>query len=195
VRPTRPRSRQPTILAVGCALVTLALGLAGDHTAGGIDDAARSGIAGWPHGVLRALVLPTEPYVLLPVLALLVIWCLRASRPWDASFVALGPAVAVAANTWLLKPLFDRWKGDTLVYPSGHTVSLVATLVVVFVLVHGQARTITAVVGAALLTGATIGMIGLGYHYLTDIVGGTFFAVFVVLAVRGSLARLTHGTV
>lgn len=197
MRPTRSRSRQPTILAVGCALVTLALGLvfAGDHTAGGIDDAARSGVAGWPHGVLRALVLPTEPYVLLPVLALLIVWCLRTSRPWDALFVVLGPAIAVAANTWLLKPLFDRWKGDTLVYPSGHTVSMVATLVVVFVLVHGRARAITAVVGAALLTGATIGMIGLGYHYLTDIVGGTFFAVFVVLAVRGLVTRLTRGTV
>lgn len=185
------RVRQPTTLAVVCALFTLALGLAfaGDHTAGGIDDAARSAVTGWPHGVLRVLVLPTEPYVLLPALALLVVRCLYASRPWDALFVALGPAVAVAANTWVLKPLFDRWKGDTLVYPSGHTVGLVATLAVVFVLVRGQARTITAVVGAVLLTGAAIGMIGLGYHYLTDVVGGTFFAVCAVLAVRGLLTR------
>jgi membrane-associated phospholipid phosphatase len=186
------RSRRPTILAVVCVLVVLALGLvfAGDHTGSGIDDAAQSATVGWPHGVLRALVLPTEPYVLLPVLALLVVWCLYTSRRWDALFVVLGPAIAVAANTWLLKPLFDRWKGDTLVYPSGHTVSMVATLVVVFVLVHGQARTITAIAGAVLLVAVTIGMIGLGYHYLTDVVGGTFFAVSAVLAVRGPLTRL-----
>jgi membrane-associated phospholipid phosphatase len=182
------------ILAVVCALLTVALGLVfvGDHTAGGIDAAARSAVTGWPHGVLRALVLPTEPYVLLPALALLIVWRGYASRPWDAVFVALGPAIAVAANTWLLKPLFDRWKGDTLVYPSGHTVSLVATVVVVLVLTHGRTRTITAVIGAVLLTAATIGMLGLGYHYLTDVVGGTFFAVFAVLAVRGLLTLLVR---
>jgi membrane-associated phospholipid phosphatase len=176
------RSRQSTIVAVVCAVATLTLGLvfAGDHTAGGVDKAV---VTGWPRGLLRTLVLPTEPYVLLPVLALLIVWRLYASRPWDALFVALAPGIAVAANTWLLKPLFDRWKGDTLVYPSGHTVSMVATLVVVFVLANGRARTITAVVGAVLLIGATIGMIGLGYHYLTDVVGGAFFAVAAVLAV------------
>ena len=179
-------------LAVVCALLTLALGLAyaGDHTGSGIDDAARSAVTGWPPEVLRVLVLPTEPYVLLPALALLTAWCLYASRPRDAVFVVLGPAVAVAVNTWVLKPLFDRWKGDTLVYPSGHTASLVATLVVVLVLTHGRVRTIIAVVGAVLLAGAAIGMIGLGYHYLTDIAGGTFFAVFAVLAVRGLLTWL-----
>jgi membrane-associated phospholipid phosphatase len=37
-------------------------------------------------------------------------------------------------------------------------------------------------------------MIGLGYHYLTDVVGGTFFAVFAVLAVRGLLTRVRTGT-
>jgi membrane-associated phospholipid phosphatase len=183
--------RAPTVLAVVCALLTIAFGLvfAGDHAPSGIDDDARSAITGWPHGVLRALVLPTEPYVLLPALALLMAWCLCASRPWDALFVVLGPSIAVAANTWLLKPLFDRWKGDTLVYPSGHTVSMVATLVVVFVLTNGLTRTITAVVSVVLLIGVAIGMIGLGYHYLTDIVGGTFFAVFAVLTVRGLLGR------
>lgn len=185
------RTRQPTIIAVVCAVLTVAFGLlvVGDHGPSGIDETAQSAITGWPHGVLRALVLPTEPYVLLPALALLVAWCLYTSRRWDALFVALGPSIAVAANTWLLKPLFDRWKGDTLVYPSGHTVSMVATLVVVFVLVHGQARTITVIVGAVLLVCVTIGMIGLGYHYVTDIVGGTFFAVFAVLAIRGLLTR------
>lgn len=153
----------------------------------GIDDAAWDVVAGWPQWVLHVLVFPTEPYVLLPVLALLAGWCLYRSRRRDALFVVLAPALAVAANTWVLKPLFDRWKGDTLVFPSGHTVSLVATLVVGFVLVHGRARTVTTVVGVVLLVGAAAGMVGLGYHYLTDVVGGTFFAVFAVLAVRGGL--------
>jgi membrane-associated phospholipid phosphatase len=179
------RSRQPTIIAV-CAVLTVALGLvvAGDRGPSGIDRLADAAVTGWPHGVLRALVVPTEPYVLLPALALLVAWCVYRSRPWDALFVALGPAIAVAANTWLLKPLFDRWKNDTLVYPSGHTVSMVATVVVVFMLAHGVARKITAVVGVVLLVAVTIGMIGLGYHYLTDIAGGTLFAMATVPAVH-----------
>ena len=62
---------------------------------------------------------------------------------------------------------------------------MVATLVVVFVLVRGRARVITAVIGVVLLVGVTVGMVGLGYHYVTDVVGGAFFAVFAVLAVRG----------
>jgi membrane-associated phospholipid phosphatase len=171
------RYRLPTIIAGVCALA-LGLVFAGDRTPSAVDDWFRDMVAGWPDGVLRVLVLPTEPYVLLPVLALLAGWCLYRSRPWDALFVAVGPGVALAVNTWVLKPLFDRWKGDTLVYPSGHTVGLVATLVVVFVLVRGRA--ITAIVGAVPLIGAAIGMVGLGYHYVTDIVGGTLFAVFAV---------------
>lgn len=170
--------RSPWPVLVGCALVVVAFGL--------LPGGGTWSSSGWPHEVL---VLPTEPYVLLPALALLAAWCLYESRPWDAMFVVLAPALALAANTWVLKPLFDRWKNDTLVYPSGHTVSLVATLVVVFVLVHGRARAITAAVGAALLASATIGMVGLGYHYVTDIVGGTFFAVFAVLALRRATTR------
>lgn len=183
------RFRQPATLAGLCALLALALGLVfvGDRTGSGVDDSVRDAVAGWPRGVLHALVQPTEPYVLLPVLAVLVAWCLYAARPWNAVFVVLAPALAVAVNSWLLKPLFDRWKGDTLVYPSGHTVSFVATVVVVCVLVGGRARAVTAVVGVVLLGGVAVGMVGLGYHYLTDVVGGGFFAVFAVLAVRGLL--------
>jgi membrane-associated phospholipid phosphatase len=179
------RSRQPTIIVVVCAVLTVALGLfVGHRGPSDLDRVAGATAVGWPHGVLRALVLPTEPYVLLPALALLVAWCVYRSRPWDAVFVVLGPAVAVAVNTWVLKPLFGRWKNDTLVYPSGHTVSMVATVVVVFMLTHGVARKITFIAGAVLLVAVTIGMIGLGYHYLTDIVGGTLFAMATVPAVH-----------
>jgi len=69
---------------------------------------------------------------------------------------------------------------------------MVATLVVVFVLTRGRARTITAVVGATLLAGVAIGMIGLGYHYLTDVVGGVLFGPFAVVAVRGPLTWLAR---
>lgn len=168
------------MLAGLCALATLALGLAvaGDHTAVGVDDLVSSAVAGWPHGLLTALVVPTEPYVVVPVLALVAF-------RYRSLFAVLAPAVAVAVTTWVLKPLFDRWKGDTLVYPSGHTVGLVATLVVVFLLVDRRARTVTAVIGTVLVLAAALGMVGLGYHYVTDVVGGACFAVFAVRAIAG----------
>lgn len=178
-----------TIIAVCCALVVVALGLVfgGDHGSSAVDDAARSVVDGWPRWVLRVLVLPTEPYVLVPVLAVVAGWCVRADRRWDAVFAVAAPVVAVVLNTWVLKPLFDRWKNDTLVYPSGHTVSMVATVAVVCVLVGGRAGMVIAAVGALLLVGVTLGMMGLGYHYVTDVAGGTAFAVFVVLALRAAI--------
>ncbi len=168
-------------MLIACALVVIGLGLLPSFVWSAFDD--------WPPGVLHALVLPTEPYVLVPALALVAAWCLYARRPWDAVFVVVAPALAVAANTWLLKPAFDRWKNDTLVYPSGHTVSLVATLVVVFLLVRGR---MVVAVGAVLLACASVGMVGLGYHYVVDIVGGTFFAVFAVIGTYNLGAWLTR---
>jgi membrane-associated phospholipid phosphatase len=185
-----------TIIAVCCALVVVALGLVfgGDHGSSAVDDAALSVVDGWPRWVLRVLVLPTEPYVLVPVLAVVAGWCLRAGRQWDAVFAVAAPVFAVVLNTWVLKPVFDRWKNDTLVYPSGHTVSMVATVAVVWFLV-GRGRTIIAAVGAVLLVGVTLGMMGLGYHYVTDVAGGTAFAVVVVLAVRAAIPVDRHAIV
>jgi membrane-associated phospholipid phosphatase len=98
----------------------------------------------------------------------------------------------LAANTWVLKPLFDRQNDGYLVYPSGHTVSLVSTLAVLVLLARpGVARWIVVAVGAVLLIAAGTGMIGLGYHYFTDVVGGTFFAVAVVCAMRFATSRLS----
>ena len=184
------RVRQPVVVAVGCALVALVLGLLveGGRGPSGVDAAARSAVAGWPRGLLTALVFPTEPYVVGAAVLLVAVWCLRASRPRDAVFVVLAPVVAVAVNTWVLKPLFDRWKNEVLVYPSGHTVSMVAALVVVFVLFGHRARTVVAVAGPVLLVCVALGMVGLGYHYLTDVVGGSAYAVSAVLATRGLMS-------
>jgi membrane-associated phospholipid phosphatase len=178
------------VVAAGCAVFVVALGLlfVGDRGPSGVDEAAWSAVAGWPHEVLTALVFPTEPYVVGLVALLLALWCLRASRPWDALFVVLAPAVAVAVNTWVLKPLFDRWKNGIHVYPSGHTVLMVATLVVVFVLFGRRVRMVVAVVGPVLLVCAAAGMVGLGYHYLTDVVGGAGFAVSAVVTLRGLMS-------
>jgi len=178
-----------TVVAVACALATLVLGLvfAGGRSPSALDSAAASDVSGLGHGLLDALVLPTEPYVLLPAIAVIAGICLYRRRRGDALLAVAGPAVAVALNTWVLKPLFDRWKDGTLVYPSGHTVSLVTVLVVLVLFARWKAAAI--MLGVVLLGCATVGMIGLGYHYLTDIAGGTFFATAVVTGLRAVTPR------
>ncbi|VVJ17113.1 Uncharacterised protein [Amycolatopsis camponoti] len=166
--------------AAVCGLLAVLLGLpfAGGSTPGAVD----ATVAGWTAhlspGVLRALVLPTEPAVVIALGVLAVVLCLRAGRRTDAALALGAPLLAVLLNAFLLKPLYDRWKNDTLVYPSGHTVSLVAVLTVL-VLVTRKAYVV--VLSALALLVAAAGLVGMGYHYLTDVVGGTLFAVAVVL--------------
>lgn len=98
------------------------------------------------------------------------------------------PEVAVGINSWVLKPLWDRPLHDYLAYPSGHTVYLVA-IATAFVLLTDspRARVRTAALAIAALLCAAIGMIGLGYHLPTDILGGAAAAIAMVTA----LCRLT----
>ncbi|MFI5608187.1 phosphatase PAP2 family protein [Amycolatopsis sp. NPDC051903] len=176
-------------VAVVCLLATVALGLvyAGGHSPGSLDSAVAGGVAGLGRTTFDVLVLPTEPYVLLPAIAVVTGSCAYLRRWPDAALAVAGPAVAVGLNTWVLKPLFDRWKDGILVYPSGHTVSLVTVLAVLVLL--ARPKVLTAVLGVLLLCCAAIGMIGLGYHYLTDIVGGTFFGTAVVTGLRSVTPR------
>jgi membrane-associated phospholipid phosphatase len=194
-----PVDRRLAFGALACALVTCVIGLyyTGDSGPRAFDTSIKNVLDAHladHRELLRFLVLSTQPYVLLPVIVLIVTVCAIGGRRQDAVLAALGPAVAVSANTWVLKPLFDRQNEGLLAYPSGHTVSLVSTLAVLTLLARPGATTgIVIAIGALLLTAAGIGMIGLGFHYFTDIVGGTFFAVAVVFALRLAISRLsTH---
>jgi len=167
-------------IAAACGLLALLLGLpfAGGTAPGAVDDRVARTVAHLGPGVLRALVLPTEPYVVLALGLLAVFLCLRAGRRLEAGFALATPVLAILLTSWLLKPLYDRWKNGILVYPSGHTVSLVAVLTVLVLVTR---RVFVAVLSAVALLAAAAGLVGLGYHYFTDVVGGTLFAVAVVL--------------
>ncbi|GHF65353.1 hypothetical protein GCM10017566_43610 [Amycolatopsis bartoniae] len=141
------------------------------------------------HALLTLLVQPTEPYVLIPLVAVMVaVSALHRDRAAVLLCLA-GPTVPLALNTWLLKPLFGHHIDGYLAYPSGHTVGLVSVLAVLVLLARpGTARATTALVAAAVTTAAGFGLVGFGYHYPVDVVGGTCFAVAAVL----TLSLATH---
>ena len=174
--------------AVVCGLLALLLGLpfAGGTTPGTVDSAFAGAVAHLGPGVLRALVVPTEPYVVIPLGLLAVALCLRAGRRKEAVLALAAPILALLLTGLLLKPLYDRWKNGTLVYPSGHAVSLVAVLTVLVLVTR---RVLVLVLSAVALLAATAGLVGMGYHYLTDVAGGTLFAVAVVLLTWPSRRR------
>lgn len=132
-------------------------------------------------GVFRALVVPSEGYIPIPLVLLGTLWFARRGQWRRAVTMVLAPGIAIALNALVLKPLWDRPLHDYLAYPSGHTVQLVAVATAFVLLTDSiRARTV-ALVGAVIAwVAAAIGMIGLDYHYPTDILGGAAAAIVMV---------------
>lgn len=182
-------------LCVICSgvLITVLLPLTFPHSGGptGVDsalaDPIHSAADGHP-GVYRALVIPSNGYILIPLLLAAAAWFGHQGWWRRAAAMVVLPEVAVGINTWVLKPFWDRPLHDYLAYPSGHTVHLVAIATTFALLTDStRARIRTAVLAIAALLCAAIGMIGLGYHLPTDILGGAAAAIAMVTA----LCRLT----
>lgn len=196
--PARMAPAHGGAISVLTAAVALLLGLrfAGDGTPGPIDQAAMTWVSAstaGQDGLLRLLVLPTQPFVLIPLIALIALAALLGGRRAGVLLALVGPAAAVAVNTWVLKPVFGRYYDGNLAYPSGHTVSLVAVLVTLALLARpGVGTRLVVAIGVLLVMGACVGMIGLGYHYLTDVVGGAAFAVAAILGLAVALDVLAR---
>ncbi|WP_133116413.1 phosphatase PAP2 family protein [Amycolatopsis antarctica] len=192
---TGPGSPRLLVLVVAGVLLTLVPGLlfAGEREPRGPDAAIEDAVLGAlaeQRSLLRLLVLPTEAPVLLPVLLIVVCACLRHRDRAGAALAVLAPAIAVAANTWLLKPAFGRVYDDHLAYPSGHTVSLVAVLTVLAVLARpGTATAVVVTLGTVLLLAVGLGMVGSRFHYASDVLGAAGFGVAVTLTVAWALHR------
>ncbi|ASF12893.1 phosphatase PAP2 family protein [Nocardia brasiliensis] len=133
-------------------------------------------------GLAEFLVVPSNGYILLPLLAIAAGWFAYRSRWRSAALMLAVPGLAVALNAWVWKPLWHRQLHDYLAYPSGHTVHLVAIATTFFVLADSpRARLSTVAVAIPALLAAAAGMIGLDYHLPTDIIGGTAAAVAMAL--------------
>ena len=95
-------------------------------------------------------------------------------RRWRlAVVVALCPLLSVIL-TRVLKPLFGRYKGDALAYPSGHT-TVVLTVTAMLVVAAGYTVWVTVPAAVVAVIGG-LSMAATDLHYLTDNIGSLFLA-------------------
>ncbi|MGW0159601.1 hypothetical protein ACWDUN_09805 [Mycobacterium sp. NPDC003323] len=106
-------------------------------------------------------------------LAVAVIIALIRRRVRLALVVASTPVISVVL-TRIFKPLFGRYKGDALAYPSGHT-TVVITVMAMLVLAAGYSLWLMIAAGIVTVIGA-LSMATTDLHYLTDNIGSMFFA-------------------
>jgi membrane-associated phospholipid phosphatase len=122
------------------------------------------------------------------------LWAWRRRDRLGAAVALLGPFVALFITEVVAKPIVDRTKGNGLAYPSGHVTGATALAAVAVVLAyrhwgHRYAVRVAVVVAALpLLVGA--GVVRLGWHYATDVVGGLAVGTAGVLGVAVALSAL-----
>jgi len=191
------RRRRETAAVIALAVLgTALLGLhyAGQHRAGRIDAAIDARLRHRLDGHLRFLqhlVSLADPLSVVVICLVLLVVFLLAGRRRAAVLIALGPALAAGFTEFVLKPLIGRRIHDSLSFPSGHTTGAVSVAVVIVVVLLGPSRphwpglvrwaaSVLAMLGAIAVATA---LVGSGYHYATDTLGGFCVAVGVVLTV------------
>jgi undecaprenyl-diphosphatase len=178
------------LAAVGVAV--LGVHYADESGPGRIDSAIDTRVRHRLRGHLRFLhhlVSLADPVSVVVGCAALAVLFLLARRRRAALLAVLGPALAAGVAEFVLKPLINRRINDSLSFPSGHTTAAVSVAVVIAVALLGPSRprwpgalryalAVVALLGAAAVATA---LVGSGYHYSTDTLGGFCVAVGVVL--------------
>jgi membrane-associated phospholipid phosphatase len=200
--------RPVVVIVVACAAVVVGLGLFFHHQRDGLPlDHAVYGLVYrnfvGERGLLQAMLVPTEPVLLVVVVALFVMLAVARRRPRVALLAVAGPLLAVGLNAVVFKPLVDRTiNNGNLAYPSGHTTGLVAVLTVLVLAtvtsrVPKSLMSLVIVAALVITAVAATALVGMKYHYVTDTVGGACLAVATVLgvalAIDGGAAK--RGTV
>lgn len=218
-RPLLSSSARPwaRALLASSAVVVAVLGAVFAHqtTADGFDRAVDTPVITWFAGHHTLALWLAAPGSLAPAAGLtaaIVIACLFARRLNGAVLALMAVPVAEAICEGLLKPLIHRTYLGGVVYPSGHTTAICALAATVFVLLvaspqpvrTGVLRWLRLLVLAAacvLCAGVAFGLIGLKWHYFTDIVAGAAVGIGTVCglslildlpAVRRLLARVSR---
>jgi undecaprenyl-diphosphatase len=191
-----PRYRPAVVAVVAvCTMVTVVLGarFADTYEPGRLDQVLdlriRARLAEHHHLLAHLKQLGDPVPVALLTLLLAVICVLR--RRWRGlTLSVIGVAVSVALTELVLKPLVGRHTGHALAFPSGHTTGAFALATTAAVLLlqrgtirlHISLRLLLAAMSLLLAGGVAVAVVGLGYHYTTDAVGGFCVALGTVLA-------------
>ncbi|MBF6184477.1 MULTISPECIES: phosphatase PAP2 family protein [Nocardia] len=182
------------VVATLAALVTLTLPLTFPPGGGptGVDRALADMVrTGPPAPIHRVLVAPSDGWLVVTLLLAAIAWFGWRRQWWRAATMLVVPEAAIALNTWVLKPLFDRPLHDYLAYPSGHTVHLVAVVTTVVLLCDSaRVRLAVAVAGVVACGAVVVGQVGMDYHYATDVVGGAAAALALGIAGCAAAERL-----
>lgn len=189
-RPLLPPAARPWAVALlaGCAIVVAVLGALFSHqtTADGFDRTVDTPIISWfaaRHDFALRLAAPGSLIPAAALTVIIVIGCVVARRLNGAILALLAVPVAEGISEGLLKPLVHRTYLGGVVYPSGHTTSISALAATVFVLlvvspqpvstgVLRWLRLLALAAACVLYVGVAVGLIGLKWHYFTDIVAG-----------------------
>jgi undecaprenyl-diphosphatase len=144
--------------------------------------------------VMSAITTLGTVYVILPALVILGVWLLRTGRVRSLGFLVAAILGSLVIQV-ILKPFFARPRPGVpyaqilsdYSFPSGHTLSAVVfyggVALVVWSL-FGRRAGIAALAAATVIAIAVgISRIYLGYHFLTDVVGGILAGVALLLIV------------
>ena len=191
------------LIAVIIGLAAAGVAVLGAHYAdetgpGRVDSAIDARVRHRLRGHLRFLhhlVSTADPISVIVGCAALAVLFLLAGRRRAALLAVLGPALAAGVAEFVLKPLINRRINDALSFPSGHTTAAVSVAIVIVVALLGPSRprwpaafryamSIASLLGAAAVATA---LVGSGYHYSTDTLGGFCVAVGVVLAMAWTI--------
>jgi undecaprenyl-diphosphatase len=205
--PLLARQRLVAAIIAVAAIGTAVLGFryAGQRRPGRIDRAVDTRLEHRLQGHLRFLhhlVAIGDPASIVVLSAVLAAVFFFSGRRRVAALAVLGPAVAAGFTEFVLKPLIGRRLQDNLSFPSGHTTAAVSLAVVIVIALLGPSRprwpsTVRwSASGLALLGAASVAtaLVGSGYHYATDTLGGFCVAVAVVPGVAWVLDALYVGS-
>lgn len=192
------------IIAVAVAgIVVLGVHYAGDYRPGWVDHAIDARIQRHLRSHLDTLhnvVNLADPISIVACCAVLAAVFFFTGRRRAAALAIVGPPVAVGFTDLVLKPLIGRRLGDELAFPSGHTTAAVSVALVIVVVLLGPSRPrwpaalrwVAAALAVAVAAVVAVALVGSGYHYATDTLGGFCVATAVVPTVAWLIDVVAH---